>query len=102
MKKNISNKEIIEGAKNWLASLSNAEWSKKLEEENYLNELDEDQNLEWLRIEKDFPLVPIYFGVSMIKDKRKFDWTFSGEYYKNTKIDIPDSYLEFFIELEAA
>ena len=34
MAKIITNKEIIEGAKNWLASLSNAEWSKKLEEEN--------------------------------------------------------------------
>lgn len=105
MKKDISNEEIIKEAKNWLASLSNDEWCRKLEEENYLNELDEEQKLEWLSnynnvMYEEFPSTK--YEAITIKDKRSFAWTLSGMYNKNKRINIPSSYVEFFIDLEAA
>lgn len=108
IKRDISSKELIDGAKSWLASFSDNEWCRKLEEENYLNELDEEQKLEWLNnyhkapydISKDFQST-IYEAIT-VKDERKFVWTLSGMYNKNKRINIPSSYGKFFIELEAA
>jgi len=105
MKKIISNKEIIEKAEKWIASFTHDEFSKMLKEEIYLNELNEAQNLEWLNNGS----IPIYKGIlpteyiiPMIKDKRKFIWTLSGGYHKNIKINIPNSSVESFLNLEAA
>lgn len=99
MKKIISNEEIIKGAKSWLASFSNAEWCRKLEEENYLNELNEIQNFEWLseggyKIFNDLPNVECVEITS--KDERRFTWTLS---YNNTMLPYtPISYIEVFLE----
>ncbi|MBN2072536.1 MAG: hypothetical protein JW770_01150 [Actinobacteria bacterium] len=77
MKKYISSKELIDGAKSWLASLSDEEWCTKLEEENYFNELDEKQRLEWLNkntVEFQYELDNIKYGVA-ISDEENFDYT---------------------------
>lgn len=105
MKKIISNEEIIEKAEKWIASFTHDEFSKMLKEEIYLNELNEAQNLEWLN----YGNIPIYKGflsteytAPIIKDKRRFTWTLSERYPKNIKINIPNSYVEYFLDFEAA
>ena len=105
MKEIISNEEIIKKAKEWVASFTYDEFSEMLKEEIYLSELYELNNSEWLNnvsttMVKSFP--PAKYDTPTIKDKRKFTWTLSGEYNKNKKIDIPNDYVEFSIDLEAA
>lgn len=105
MKKIISNEEIIEKAKKWLASFSNDEWCKKIEEENYLTELEKVKNFEWLcksdfTIINDLPNVECEATIS--KDERRFTWTLSEIYCNDKKPSTPISYVEVFIDLEAA
>lgn len=103
MKKIISNEEIIEKAKRWLASFSNDEWSRKLEEEKYLTELDKIKNFEWLS-NSDLTIInelPYVECNATSKDERRFTWTLSK--ISGTDISqIPISYLEDYLNLEAA
>lgn len=101
MKKIISNEEIIEKAKKWIASFTHDEFSKMLKEEIYLSELNEVKNLEWLSkdgfpIRNDFPRIEC--EATIIKDKRRFTWTLSNTYSNTKESCIPNFYVEFFLE----
>ena len=107
MKKIISNEEIIKKAKEWVASFTFDEFSKMLEEEIRLSELDELNNSKWLENaseieEKNYSMAK--YGTTIIKDEGKNAWTLSGEYNKNKneKIDIPNDYVEFSFDFEKA
>ncbi len=103
MKRDISNKELVEGAKKWLESFSNAEWCRKLEEENYLNELGEDQSLEWLNNEKiEINNLPNIKCEKTSIDKRSFRWSLLDSPNANKEPFTPITYTEVPICLEAA
>lgn len=105
MGKEISNKELVEGAKKWLASRSNDEWCKKLEVENYLNELDITQNLEWLNnsaIAHGKLINSINCEVTIKEDVRDFDYTSLDTPMSNKESSIVATYEEITIDSKAA
>jgi len=109
MKDIITNAEIIEKAKKWIASFSNEELSKMVEDEIFLLELNKMKHLEWF---KKISNTKIINDISNIKceatareDKRKFTWTSSDKVINDKKENIsfiPDSFIEIYYGLKAA
>ena len=109
MKKIITNTEIIEKAKKWVASFSNEELSKMVEDEIFLLELNKMKHLEWFKKTYNTKIVNnisnIEYEAKTREDKRKFTWTSSNRVINDRKDSIsfiPDSFAEIYLELEAA
>ena len=106
MKKIISNEEIIEKAKKWLASYSKEELNKKVEEELQRLELENALSLEWMDNEaRVFDKLPNSVNCETISiDEREFAYTSLDEPISNKESSISINYVEkkVFIDLEAA
>lgn len=79
MKKNISNKEILERARKWLSSISNEDLIKKIEEEHRCAERDRAECFTWLTstnpgIHDSLP-EEIKSNPKPKEDEREFKWS---------------------------
>lgn len=91
MKKNVTNAEIIDKAKKWIASYSSEELSKMIEDELIQLELDRMKFLEWFKDNKIKNITSdIGYKTKIKEDIREFVWTSSAKIIDDKSSEIDD------------